>query len=228
MKTKLLFMALLTTAFLNAQSITITSEITALELGSTVTVNFTYDCTDPNGCQTFSGLNSYFDTTEWEYYYDGAGVWVPFGTGSSSVQYTVPATFDYGSGAVPLILTADLPVDSNYQINIILHDNGWTPLIDDFSGEINIVAAGTLSVDSFNEALSKISVYPNPSNNTLQIKGLNTIDVSSIKMTNLLGKQVYSTQSKISNIDISNLNAGIYILSVQSNNASKNIKFVKK
>lgn len=80
-----------------------------------------------------------------------------------------------------------------------------------------------LANDSFN--LDIIDIYPNPSNDYINIQvGENENRIQSIEITDLLGKKVY--QSKFENrINISNLNQGVYFITLISN---ENEKFTKK
>jgi hypothetical protein len=63
---------------------------------------------------------------------------------------------------------------------------------------------------------SKISIYPNPANEFVQISTSETI--TGVEVYNLIGKKVISS-SKLTNnkIDVSNLSKGVYILKVMSN-----------
>ena len=63
---------------------------------------------------------------------------------------------------------------------------------------------------------SKISIYPNPANEFVQISTNETI--TGVEVYNLIGKKVISS-SKLTNnkIDVSNLSKGVYVLKVMSN-----------
>jgi hypothetical protein len=79
---------------------------------------------------------------------------------------------------------------------------------------ISLVAKATASVnDVFS---SKISIYPNPANEFVQISTSETI--TGVEVYNLIGKKVISSSKLINNkIDISNLSKGVYVLKVMSN-----------
>lgn len=73
-------------------------------------------------------------------------------------------------------------------------------------------------------------VFPNPVNNTLHLSLDPTVVVSEAKITDLTGKKVMEvgnlsiTENKI---DVSNLNKGIYLLTVKQGESTKTVKFVK-
>ena len=222
MKKQLLFIALFVTMFLNAQSIEITSaELTAAEVGSTITVNFKYSSTETDS-YIYVGLNLYTDTT-WKSSVIGADTGVVNGPGTNiagSISLEIPAG---------TVLTADLTSPDNYKLSVEMKEKvGWTIIAYDYpSTEFEIVAAGTLSTDSFTEELNKITIYPNPVSKKINIENLNKLNISNIKIVSLLGKEVLSTLNSSEIVDVSSLANGIYILSIKTEKNAKSIKFVK-
>jgi hypothetical protein len=222
MKKQLLFIALFVTTFLNAQSIEITStDLTAAEVGSTITVNFKYSSTETDS-YIYVGLNLYADTT-WTSFVIGADTGVVNGPGT---EITGSVSIEIPEGTV---LTADLTNPDNYKLSVEMKEKvGWTLIASDYpSTELEIVAAGTLSTDSFTEELNKITIYPNPVSEKINIQNLNKLNISNIKIFNMLGKVVLSTLNSTEIIDVSSLVNGIYILSIKSEKVTKSIKFVK-
>lgn len=92
----------------------------------------------------------------------------------------------------------------------------------EWSEEKEVLVRSTIGVAEFSAA--NIQVYPNPSNGyfNLDIQQLAGQNVS-IKVTNLIGELVYFEQAEANNgkfskaINLSHLNAGVYIISVESN-----------
>lgn len=78
--------------------------------------------------------------------------------------------------------------------------------------------------------ISDFRIYPNPTQNILNIKGKNALD--SIKIFDLAGREIPLALSSVSDetqqINVSNLQSGVYFLSVGSGEKSKTMKFVKK
>ncbi|WP_299050214.1 DM13 domain-containing protein [uncultured Polaribacter sp.] len=85
-------------------------------------------------------------------------------------------------------------------------------------------SCAVLNTENF--ILDTISFYPNPAKNNLTISNTENIN-GEIRIYNVLGKQVLQ-QSNISNqtIDISNLNSGIYMLTINADGRSKTQKLV--
>lgn len=73
---------------------------------------------------------------------------------------------------------------------------------------------------------NSFSVYPNPADNYLIIDGIYTDEMVSIM--DISGKLIMNTKSNGNNIDISALNAGLYIISINQNNNIHYTKFIKK
>ncbi len=85
----------------------------------------------------------------------------------------------------------------------------------------------TLSVDEFK--VESFSVFPNPTSNTLNINTNETINGLSIY--NQLGQHVITLQNKqiVNNsVDVSNLNQGIYFITITAKDKKQTIKFVKE
>jgi hypothetical protein len=75
---------------------------------------------------------------------------------------------------------------------------------------------------------SSISIYPNPVQNELFIV-LEKEEITQVKISALSGKIVKSINNTTSNsVDVSNLEKGVYILTVNTHNGVSNTRFVKK
>ena len=74
---------------------------------------------------------------------------------------------------------------------------------------------------------SKINLFPNPVKNMLQISNLS--EVSDLAIYNLLGQEVFAKKSvsSESQIDVSNLNSGTYIVKIANDAKMDSFKIVK-
>lgn len=72
----------------------------------------------------------------------------------------------------------------------------------------------SLSIDNYN--LNSIKIFPNPTNKSLFIKG---IDAKSIKIINLNGSTIYKQKSSNA-ISVKNLPSGIYFIEITANNGN--------
>ena len=70
-----------------------------------------------------------------------------------------------------------------------------------------------------NEKLNNFNIYPNPSNGIFNVSIGNSSEINTIEITNVIGQTIYSKIANNSSnnvIDLSNLNKGIYFISLKS------------
>jgi hypothetical protein len=87
----------------------------------------------------------------------------------------------------------------------------------------------TLGTQDF-EFSNYFSVYPNPTNDILNIDTKNSIQVKAMAVYDILGQLVIAVPDaqKISKIDVSKLTTGNYFLKMNTDKGSSNVKFIKK
>lgn len=210
-------LALLSVFYSNAQSISFTSTLTEAEIGTTVTINYEY--TIPSDGNIYCAINLYDEFTWQSMVADGVLSPATAGTNvSGSFQFTIP------EGTTP---TSDLTGNLNYKLVIELSDADWNWLAGDYP-DTQINLAETLSIDEFQDKYS-FTIYPNPTTDFINIDGIDNSLISDIAIYNTLGKKVYFAESiQNSKIDVSNLNTGIYFISILNQNKTQTIKFIKK
>lgn len=92
----------------------------------------------------------------------------------------------------------------------------------DINGKIGYTKLNDLS------SIQNISVYPNPTTNTLTILGIEkTTSISSIQITNISGQNVMCIENLNESLDVSNLDEGIYFLSFIDGIQTETIRFIK-
>lgn len=87
-----------------------------------------------------------------------------------------------------------------------------------------VISDSVLSVDEV--FASNFRIYPNPAKDFLNISTLNNVNIESVKLFNLIGKEVYSGDSSTQQINISNLNKGLYLLKIEADSGSLNKKVI--
>jgi hypothetical protein len=142
---------------------------------------------------------------------------------------TVSAKDTSVAGKISVTLTwTDAPT-TDIDINVLWSKasfaGNWQLAADPVTVKFDSSCA-TASVEDNN--LLKISLYPNPTNNMLNISAKSTI--KSAVIYNVLGKVVKNiTINKVSdNIDVSSLNSGIYIIKYAIDNSVGTMKFIKE
>ncbi len=116
-----------------------------------------------------------------------------------------------------------------YKVQIqIFSDTTWFPIGNYYHENDTTIFFGTTTVHDLNTS-HNIKVYPNPTENILNVN-LDKLDENvEISITNILGQKVYSTKTfKSLQISVTDLNKGIYILQVQGKNTNYQTKVMIK
>ncbi|WP_310379349.1 T9SS type A sorting domain-containing protein [Flavobacterium sp.] len=221
MKKQLLFLLLCATSSFNgwAQSVTITSVLTtSVAVGNVLKVDYKY--TVAADSYIFCGINLLNDWTYISYVAgEGLNLAVAGTDVTGSFNITIP------SGTTP---TANLTGLQNYKISIEMKSlPTFTWIAGDYPAtQLNFTS--TLGVDKKN-LVNGLSIYPNPVSDILKIANANNLTYASFSIVDVLGKTVVQYKALNNDaIDVSNLNSGVYILSVSSEGEAKQFKFQKK
>ncbi|MDG1477103.1 MAG: T9SS type A sorting domain-containing protein [Vicingaceae bacterium] len=132
---------------------------------------------------------------------------------------------DCGSG------NAIVPAETNQ--NFTANANGDYAVIvtigscSDTSACVNIATVG-LNENSLN---SNILLYPNPSNDNVNINFGQALNNGSVVISDITGKEVYGItdlNKQVLNLDIKHFSRGVYFVKVLNNNEQKVIKLIKQ
>ncbi|XZF14007.1 T9SS type A sorting domain-containing protein [Chitinophagaceae bacterium MMS25-I14] len=109
----------------------------------------------------------------------------------------------------------------------------WDPNNTDYNSYVNSYHGAPTSVGGLIETVESATVYPNPAgrNATLMMvyNGRTTTDITLLDITGKLVKTIAVNNTQAAgiqniNIDLNDVNAGIYIVSIRSGNTQKSIK----
>ncbi len=101
--------------------------------------------------------------------------------------------------------------------------DGWV-LDMSSTGEVNVIRQTTLGNTTFQE-LSSVQIYPNPTSESIHVSSNN--EIIGIEIYNLLGQKILSTSSS-KEINIQNLEKGIYLVNVKTPNGELIQKIIKE
>lgn len=89
-----------------------------------------------------------------------------------------------------------------------------------------VVTSNTLSVSDFNTI--NVSLFPNPTTNNISIQS--DKQITDVAIYNTLGQTVKNASPQATNfsVETSNLNTGVYFVTLKTDTASKTIKFIKQ
>lgn len=92
-----------------------------------------------------------------------------------------------------------------------------------------IYPAGECSASLNSELVSAVSLFPNPAENRLTIQGLKSISAISILNMNGQTMNIYSNvKTDEFEMDVTNLEKGVYFVKIESVNSVETIRFVKR
>ncbi len=125
--------------------------------------------------------------------------------------------------------TADLESGEYYKFIIALIgeyiDQTYQYVVDE---DEFIVTGTSLSGGEAVKKYNTISVYPNPSSESLKIEGFTEGEKLQVQVFDITGMQVLKQQLETPIIDISRLKTGMYIFRVTNGSQHKTLKFSKK
>lgn len=183
--------------------------------------NLANDDTDGDGICDFLDNDDDGDMvlTEFEYVFD---------SGRSSDDIT---NVDTDLDGIPNYLDNDddgdgiLTIDEDYNgNNNPMDDDTNSNGIADFLEE-----SVALSLTDESQLKRAISIYPNPANNVININNLSTFSIDNFKIFTINGSLIKELKNSDSyqNIDVSQLQSGVYFISIEVNNQKLNYKFIK-
>ena len=121
-----------------------------------------------------------------------------------------------------LYLSTKIHADDDMEFTVQSYAYNTVPNEAIFAGD---EGAG-INVEGVNE--DNVLVYPNPANNLLKLSSLEQNTDLIVNILDVAGKCISITKLVNSSIDISNLNSGIYFLSINTGNKIYNRSFVKR
>lgn len=135
-----------------------------------------------------------------------------------------PLTFTAGTtvtGSITASLAGTFIEDlTDCEVVLFLQDPVTKEVMQSFTA-LNALSTPT------NELAQTIKLYPNPATSIVRLSNVGQVD---IQVTDLLGKVVLSLKNvtEQTDINVSALQSGVYLITVQNQTGSETIKFVKK
>lgn len=155
---------------------------------------------------------------------------VTFADGNGSNTFVVNTNYNISDGStmnfrtlfaeVDYVVNANLIPSTPYSVIVLVAKNVTTPQVVARS-----LADVTLSSSSF-DAIEGLTMYPNPlKGNTLYLTSTSNADMS-VQIFDLLGKEVIKSNVINNSINVSGLNAGVYIVKVTEEGKTATRKLV--
>ena len=90
----------------------------------------------------------------------------------------------------------------------------------------NLVIELPASSESFNSNL--FSLYPNPTSSILNITNSDNSDIKNISVVDVNGRMVKNQAGSLTQINVSDLNAGVYFVTIEAAEGKTTKKFIKQ
>ena len=86
----------------------------------------------------------------------------------------------------------------------------------------------TTNLSTISNLISNINIYPNPTENFLNISNPNNVEIKSISVVDINGRIVKNQSDSLSQINVSDLNAGVYFVTIEAAEGKTTKKFIKQ
>jgi len=116
------------------------------------------------------------------------------------------------------------PVFSNYNNTCSISENRFYANLNPYEVQIFEVLSNSNKINDIET--QNIEIFPNPTNKILFINGIS--ENSKISIYDVLGKEVLNLETTNNQVNISNLQCGIYVLKIENENGIVTKKFIKQ
>jgi hypothetical protein len=249
MKKTLLFSLLLSSVFSMAQvTVTVAGPITF----NGATFALLYDAGELQGTLTSVSINATLDASVGFTYADDLSVIVTDSNnlatanilfqgggysnfGAPDHQFWAAGGLDTPgtvvSGTITLATPIDFTANPAYAIYI---GNGYADANpptnsgtwSNISVTLNGVTETPASSDDF--TTSRFNIYPNPTKDLLNISNSNNFEIKNISVTDINGRTVKNQAGSLNQINVADLNAGVYFVTIEAAEGKTTKKFIKQ
>ncbi|WP_445719218.1 T9SS type A sorting domain-containing protein [Flavobacterium sp.] len=141
-------------------------------------------------------------------------------------QTTIIQSYTNSNAAAYTTHTATFTAPSTGIFYFGIHNNTPQATVQTFLFLDSIILTTNLS--SADNSLSEFSVYPNPVTTSLMISNPNNVEVKNISITDVNGRMVKNQQGALTQINVSDLNAGVYFVTIEASEGKTTKKFIKQ
>jgi len=86
----------------------------------------------------------------------------------------------------------------------------------------------TSTLSSENFETYNFEIYPNPVTTMLNISNINNVEIKNISVTDINGRVVKNEKGSLTQINVSDLNAGVYFVTIEAAEGNTTKKFIKQ
>lgn len=145
---------------------------------------------------------------------------------SAAGQATVVQSYTNSSAAAYTTHTATFTAPSSGIFYFGIHNNTPQATTQTFLFLDSISLTTNLSTIS--NLISNINIYPNPTENFLNISNPNNVEIKNISVVDINGRIVKNQSDSLSQINVSDLNSGVYFVTIEAAEGKTTKKFIKQ
>lgn len=145
---------------------------------------------------------------------------------SSASQSTIVQSYTNSSDAAYTTHTATFTAPSSGIFYFGIHNNTPQATTETFLFLDSISLTTNLS--SNDNSISSLSIYPNPATTMLNISNTNNVEIKNISVTDINGRVVKNETGSLTQINVSDLNAGVYFVTIEAAEGKTTKKFIKQ
>jgi hypothetical protein len=145
---------------------------------------------------------------------------------SAAGQATVVQSYTNSSAAAYTTHSATFTAPSSGIFYFGIHNNTPQATTQTFLFLDSIILTTNLSTIS--NLISNINIYPNPTENFLNISNPNNVEIKNISVVDINGRIVKNQSDSLSQINVSDLNAGVYFVTIEAAEGKTTKKFIKQ
>ena len=233
MKISITIIGLFVSPFLFSQILTVNSgSSVSIASGSSITLGGLEIA--PNDTYVINGANAVSRTATAVTAGDNSSVSRVYNTTALLTNFTGTLTFSYLDGELNNITESELVLElqadddswTSYEGTVNETNNTITYTFSDavsFKAVTASAAGATLTVEDLSPTASSIYVYPNPTADRIYIQADN---IKKVELFDLMGRKVRSSNQ--SQMDMSRLSSGNYIMQVKTQNKKQSFKIIKQ
>lgn len=148
-----------------------------------------------------------FNKTTGEVFWKGPGF---YGSFDGAAAGSDPAEIDY--------------IMSSGTANAVAYTGKFDNLVSWANNVENLLGTNDFEVNK----LDLITLYPNPTTSILNISNNNNLDIKNISVVDINGRVVKNQEGSLTQINVSDLNAGVYFVTIEAAEGKTTKKFIKQ
>lgn len=145
---------------------------------------------------------------------------------SPTGQATVVQSYSNNSDAAYTTHTATYTAPTSGIYYFGIHNNTPLATVQTFLFLDSISLTSNLSTND--NLISAFSIYPNPASTVINISNINNVEIKNISVVDINGRVIKNQSGALAEINVSDINTGVYFVNIETNEGKTTKKFIKQ